>query len=793
MDVGVEIGQYKVVEHIGRGGMADVWSARDRRLNRTVAIKTIAQNIATDDDVDPVALFRREAQTIAQIEHPNILPVYDFGEFSNQLYIVMRYVTGGSLESLISEGPLPIEEALRIIRAVGQALDHAHTSKVVHLDIKPSNILLDSIHSPYLADFGLAAVIDPEGRAANPGYGTLLYMAPEQLTQAILDHRADIYSFTILIYHILTGELPFDATTSLALKQLQFQEDLPDLSTVSGGLPDALTPILRRGTALDPDARPNTIMEMVQQMEAIFVPSGISVTTSQPQMIFPDAELSDDNGEIGGTVDLSDVMSLVTPDEMARQEAVDIYNRARRAWAHGQGRFLLGVTHFMLINDYYMRADANALELDEAGLQMLLRGALEFDYQIDYWWHHLDDDNRRWVTLHAIRSDSAPARQRAFYRLETLPDSDPPRIPALVAQALQVEQNAAAKSAGVNVLATRGQIRTRKEFEITQEIKGSLLTTRARMLIQMRTPSLWREKVYSNEIDTLLADIALDQTFPKVAELAARTIGRLRSLVAVKVLAEAQRAHQKGALWALALVRDEAPALPDEVSRGAQFYAWLANTWRRLSDAPMQVVWRYIWAAVGGFLALGGYAWVNLPTQAIFQASSSGIAVSTGLTFAFFTGFLAVVAGEFPSRLRGFWFWGSRLTAGLLLGTLWGTATWAAFTWFFLNYPPDYNVMAFGGAGLALGFILSSVLRLPGWLAVIITTAAAYAPIYVAFVNYLPPILYFRSSDLTMLEAIPSTLYTQGLWVALMIALGGHAQALWADIRKAIAYLRTAL
>jgi hypothetical protein len=207
----------------------------------------------------------------------------------------------------------------------------------------------------------------------------------------------------------------------------------------------------------------------------------------------------------------------------------------------------------------------------------------------------------------------------------------------------------------------------------------------------------------------------------------------------------------------------------------------------------MGVVWRYIWAAVGGFLALGGYAWVNLPTQAIFQASSSGIAVSTGLTFAFFTGFLALLAGEFPGRLGGFWAWGSRLVIGLLLGAVWGTLTWAAFTWFFLNYPPDYNVMALGGVGLALGFIVSSLLRLPGWLAVIVTTAAVYTPIYVAFVNYLPPILYFRSADPNVFEAVPFTLYTQGVWVALMIALGGHAQALWHDIRRAVAYLRTAI
>ena len=209
MDVGVEFGQYRVIEHIGRGGMADVWSARDKRLNRTVAIKTVARDLS--HDMNPVKLFEREAQTIANLEHPHILPIYEFGDYDGQLYIVMRYVSGGSLEDLLEDGPLPPEEVMRLARMVAQALDYAHENKVVHLDLKPSNILLDSYQLPYLADFGLATVMGPEGRAANPGSGTLLYMAPEQLTAEVLDQRADVYSFSIMLFHMMTGQLPFDA------------------------------------------------------------------------------------------------------------------------------------------------------------------------------------------------------------------------------------------------------------------------------------------------------------------------------------------------------------------------------------------------------------------------------------------------------------------------------------------------------------------------------------------------------------------------------------------------------
>ncbi len=240
MDIGSEFSHYKVIEHIGRGGMADVWSARDKRLNRTVAIKTIARDLSQDNGVEPIKLFEREAQTIAQLEHPHILPIYDFGEHEGQLYIAMRYVTGGSLEHMLVDGPMTTDMVVRQARNIASALDYAHANHVIHLDLKPSNILMDSNESPYLADFGLATVLGPEGRAANPGYGTLLYMAPEQLTAGELDHRADIYSFAILVFQMLTGELPFDATTSLALKQLQTQEDLPEAEKMGSELAEVL-------------------------------------------------------------------------------------------------------------------------------------------------------------------------------------------------------------------------------------------------------------------------------------------------------------------------------------------------------------------------------------------------------------------------------------------------------------------------------------------------------------------------------------------------------------------------
>ncbi len=780
MDVGVQIDQYVVVEHIGRGGMADVWSARDTRLNRTVAIKTIGRDLSQSQEVDPVKLFEREAQTIAQLEHPHILPIYGFGDYQGQLYIVMRYVTGGSLEDLIADGPMPLKETLHMGTAIAKALDYAHSNNVVHLDLKPSNILLDSNRSPYLADFGLATVLGPEGRAANPGYGTLLYMAPEQLTSSQIDHRADVYSFTILLFHMLTGELPFDATTSLALKQLQSQEDLPDMESVSPNLPPAISPILRKGTSLEVTNRPDSLGDLVEELETALAgmeaPAGDLVITGG----------GSDMGS-GETIELSLEITEAGPRTMAQREAEDLYNRARRAWAHGHGNFLLGVTHFMVMNDYYMNADQYSLDLDEAGKQMLLRGALEYDHEVNYWWDKLDDDSRRWVALHAIRSENAPARVRALYRLETLPDDESRQIPRLVAQALQVETTEAGKRAALNVLGTRAQLMHSGEFKVVGASRGGLLTATARLGIQMTAPALWREVVFTPEIDLLLAEIAMDFSMPAIAELAARTIGRIRSLAAVAEIAKEQRLGTKGALRALALVRDEAPSLPPVVSTEARIYAWLDNTLRRMTDRPLSLILRYVYALIGGWLAMGLNVFVTYRAEAIFSQQRIANTIAMGLTFGVLMGFLVLLAGEFSSRLRGFWPWWLRLILSLLLGSLWGMITWGSYTWLFLQLPnPNWGLLLTGGIGTALGFVATAMLNLRGWQAFLLTTLTTFIPLYVAHQSYwagdtFDTILYYDFQEQIFTVALP---------VALLIALGGHFMALWGDMRGLVKGMR---
>lgn len=722
VDIGDTINHYQVVEHIGRGGMADVWSARDGKLNRMVAIKTIARGL-TNDGGDPVALFRQEAQTIAQMEHPHILPIYDFGDFEGALYIVMRYMSGGSLEDIVERGPMPPGDVIRVGTAVAHALDFAHLNNIVHLDLKPANILLDSYQTPYLADFGLATSVDREGRAANPGAGTLMYMAPEQLNATVIDKRADIYSFALVLYHMFMGDLPFKSATPLAFKQIQYNEDLPFLE----GLPVGVSYALQRCANFYPDLRPNTLMEVITELtDALAESIDLSLPSTSSRDVSDFAELLSAS---------SGMMSNLSAELL---DAVDIYARARQIWDGGQGRFLLGVTHFMVMDSYYSQAVKHGLTIDEDGYQMILRGALEYDINVEYWWHQLDDANRRWVCLHTIRSANPPARIRALYRLETLPDTETPRIPRLVAQALQIETDTNAKLAALQVLGARSRLlKAQPTFDVLTRYRGRLLTTLTRLDVETIPQGHWVEATYTPEIDTLVADIALHDESPDVAERAARVIGKMRSTTGVRYFVAAQTMGSRKALRALAFVRDEAPNLPPEVNPRIRLYTWLTNTWRRATDKPLSLTWAFILATLGGWVAMGRMVNVTFRNQLLFAPQKVVNTIGFGLAFAIFAGVLTMIASEFPSRLRGFWLEWSRLVFSAVFGIGWGVLTWGMTSYMYFNNPlPNWDLMLIGGFGIAIGYVLTTMLNLRAWLALSFTAIGAALPVYAAWNNY---------------------------------------------------------
>jgi hypothetical protein len=254
--VGESFGGYRIESVLGRGGMGIVFLATHDRLERKVALKVIAPNLALDEEFR--ARFLRESQLAASLDHPNVIPIYDADEVDGLLYLGMRYVSGPSLQALIRErGSLPPVETLRIAEQIGGALDAAHRAGLVHRDLKPANILVaDSGDHAYLCDFGLAKLTSSQGMTQTGSFlGTVDYCAPEQIQGLPLDGRADIYSLGCVLFHCLIGEAPFARESDFAVLQAHLVEPPPVLSTVRSDLPRALDGIIATAMAKEPGGR----------------------------------------------------------------------------------------------------------------------------------------------------------------------------------------------------------------------------------------------------------------------------------------------------------------------------------------------------------------------------------------------------------------------------------------------------------------------------------------------------------------------------------------------------------
>ncbi|HSR47891.1 MAG TPA: protein kinase, partial [Anaerolineales bacterium] len=262
------LGQYRIAQKIGEGGMGAVYKADQPSVPRAVVIKVLSASFT--EHADAADRFQRELKMIARLEHPHILPVYDYGEVGGSPYIVMRYMTGGSLQDRLQAGTLGRGDILRVLDQVADALDFAHDRGIIHRDLKPANILLDEAGNAYLADFGLAKTVG--GTHDLTATGTLLgsptYMSPEQARGAKLDRRSDVYAFAILIFRTLSGHLPFEADDAWGYITKHITEEPPSIRTFAPDLPTGLDPVLRAGLAKDPADRPERASDLMAAVQA---------------------------------------------------------------------------------------------------------------------------------------------------------------------------------------------------------------------------------------------------------------------------------------------------------------------------------------------------------------------------------------------------------------------------------------------------------------------------------------------------------------------------------------------
>jgi putative two-component system response regulator len=259
---GFALGQYRIVAPIGRGGMATVYRAHHGALDRDVAIKVLPDFFAEEESYR--LRFQQEARSVARLKHSNILNVFDYGQEDGVTYLVLELVEGGTLGERLGS-PMELEDVVRLLRPIANALDHAHSQNILHRDIKPSNILIQKDGTPVLADFGLATMVGSTQRLTASGtvLGTPEYMSPEQAAGEALGPASDQYSLAIVAYEMLTGRVPFQADTPVAVLLSHMSQAMPPTRELEGKLSGHLEEALRRGLAKAPSDRYPNATEFV--------------------------------------------------------------------------------------------------------------------------------------------------------------------------------------------------------------------------------------------------------------------------------------------------------------------------------------------------------------------------------------------------------------------------------------------------------------------------------------------------------------------------------------------------
>lgn len=264
------IDRYRIIEKIAEGAMGIVFKAEDPAISRTVAIKVIQLYPGMDEfkQEEMRKRFKREAQAAGRLNHPNIVTIYDVGEYKGSTYIVMEYIEGTNLDEIRrTNGIVPFEKAIKYGTEIASALDYAHTKGVIHRDVKPSNILIDKDDHVKVVDFGIAKLVDSDLTQPYQILGSPSYMSPEQIMGGKLDGRSDVFSTAILFYYILTGKKPFEGESISSIVQRILNDNPEPPSSLKKDLPPQVDYAILKALSKDPKDRFSTVMEFVESLK----------------------------------------------------------------------------------------------------------------------------------------------------------------------------------------------------------------------------------------------------------------------------------------------------------------------------------------------------------------------------------------------------------------------------------------------------------------------------------------------------------------------------------------------
>ena len=275
-NIGENVGPYRIIEQLGQGGMATVYKAYHASLDRYVALKVL--HTAFHQDQTFITRFQREARVVARLEHPNIVPIYDYSEHESRPFLVMKYIEGDTLKARLNQGPLTSEEIEQVVNSVGAALAYAHKQGILHRDVKPSNVMIATDGAMYLADFGLARIAEAgeSTMSSDSIMGTPQYISPEQaMGKKDLDAGTDIYSFGVMLYEMVVGQVPFSADTPFSIIHDHIYTPLPLPKKVNPNVPEPVQRVLLKALAKDRLDRYTATEELMTAFKEAWTEAGV--------------------------------------------------------------------------------------------------------------------------------------------------------------------------------------------------------------------------------------------------------------------------------------------------------------------------------------------------------------------------------------------------------------------------------------------------------------------------------------------------------------------------------------
>jgi serine/threonine protein kinase len=654
---GTQFKQYRMLEQIGAGGQGDVWSAFDQTREIVVAIKLI-ESFLDDQSQIEASVQDHQAARLLQLRHPNILPLYDYGQSGKVRYTVSPYISGGSLVNWLKPGIFTTKDALCCAAAIASGLDYLHKQGIIHRDLKPGNILLDLNKNAYLTDFGLAREITATTRVMHTGRGTPVYAPPEQHKMAQMTLESDIYSFGVMLYEFFTFQVPWNGEQILALSQLQSDVEIPDPREIDPSLPSSLVTELRHMTAANPAARPQTIAQAMDMLNTSF---GI------PQ-------------------DSRPIQVQTDPNQIRRADDLELLKQSLVQWNQTNRTVYTSLTKFAIIDQHLRREGMQSLGPD---LQhFMAQHALTYGYNEDIWWQQVSLPSERLaIASGLINKKNEEIIARSVNRL--LQDSELRSIKDLPTETMTAALlEVAAKSS---------------DPWLQQECLDTLLN--------LTSPTKeWREVALSLEQDNALAELALEDS--DLGDKAAHLIGHLHSQTATQKLS--RLANDDRRIIALQEIQKAAGGLP--ASMEAKVRLGISLDWmiRQLFSHPSKLLAAFGMTFLGVSLGFGLVVYLSYRypvyldtiriTNSLVRAIILGIPFGFGL---FLTRLISERLVKVNSILR-------TIVASIIGGIVLTTAI-DIYHILILNTPPHGIMIPAGCLLTAIGFSLGALKQSRLW------------------------------------------------------------------------------